>query len=212
MMQNTSLDASRTPTCNPVIDPSTARELVYFGAAPLEVSEDEDTYNRLLTRVFDCLEPTDIMEMMWVRDIVDSQWEIDRCSRVKANLIEIRKYVESEKARDVRNGVSRIPKGTYQSMLLDHIEAERTKIDRLAAEAIEAASKVNFARAVALELNELERLDRMIMNAQARRDNAYFRLEKRRAAVVRGPATPMQDETCDARECDNHGADLEVAA
>jgi len=60
--------------------------LQYFGAAPLIPGEDTEAYNQLLVSAVSALKPDDLIEMMWVRDVVDLEWEIRRARRGKVRL------------------------------------------------------------------------------------------------------------------------------
>jgi hypothetical protein len=64
-----------------------AAELAPFGPAPLIEGEDGAAYNELLARISTAIKPADILEDIWVRDIVDLLWEILRLRRLKASLM-----------------------------------------------------------------------------------------------------------------------------
>ncbi len=63
----------------------------YFGPPPLFNGEDSSRYDQFLTEVVDFVKPADVVEMIWLRDFVDLQWEVDRLRRIKAHLISIAK-------------------------------------------------------------------------------------------------------------------------
>src|SRR5262249_9664763 len=54
---------------------------------PLLDGEDPAAYDDLLARVSGAVKPSDILEEIWVRDIVDLSWEVSRLRRLKADLI-----------------------------------------------------------------------------------------------------------------------------
>src|SRR5262245_13235162 len=58
-----------------------------FGASPFLKGEDSQAYETLLAQVCDDIAPSDAIERMWVRDVVDLSWEIFRWRRVKTELI-----------------------------------------------------------------------------------------------------------------------------
>ena len=64
-----------------------AAELAPFGPAPLIEGEDGAAYDELLARISTAIKPADILEDIWVRDIVDLVWEILRLRRLKASLM-----------------------------------------------------------------------------------------------------------------------------
>lgn len=177
----------------------TGRELVYFGPAPLIDGEDEKKYDQLLKNVVDFAKPTDIFEMIWVRDAVDMQWEIDRLRRIKAELINCGK--RKEKGDVLR--LLTLPNilgpadPNVDAPQMDELELllYRGDIDSLEkAAAILAAKgreteaacitqKVLNARAVAIKIDELECIDRILFTLETRRDNALHQLEGRRQRV-----------------------------
>ena len=57
---------------------------VPFGPPPLLEGEDVAAYDELLARVSEGVQPNDILEEIWVRDIVDLVWETLRLRRMKA--------------------------------------------------------------------------------------------------------------------------------
>lgn len=63
--------------------------LPFFGSPPLLPGEDTDAYEQLLTLVAETVKASDVLEMIWVRDFVDLEWEIRRLRRIKANLLRI---------------------------------------------------------------------------------------------------------------------------
>ena len=58
-----------------------------FGPPPLLAGEDFAAYDELLARVSGGVKPADIIEEIWVREIVDLTWEIFRWRRVKADAV-----------------------------------------------------------------------------------------------------------------------------
>jgi len=63
-------------------------ELAPFGPAPLIEGEDGAAYDELLARVSTAINPADILEDIWVRDLVDLLWEILRLRRLKARAVQ----------------------------------------------------------------------------------------------------------------------------
>ena len=57
------------------------------GPPPLIAGESPAGYDELLARVTATLQPTDVIEQMFIRDIVDLVWEVHRMRRLRANLM-----------------------------------------------------------------------------------------------------------------------------
>src|SRR5262245_33774304 len=60
-----------------------------FGYAPTLKTEDDETYWKCMEQVAKCVEPQDIIEWLWIKDVVDLSWEILRLRRLKIDLVEI---------------------------------------------------------------------------------------------------------------------------
>src|SRR5436853_2282023 len=56
-------------------------------APPLVAGEDTAAYDDLMARLSDTLKPSDVLEEIWVRDIVDLVWEVFRLRRLKTHLM-----------------------------------------------------------------------------------------------------------------------------
>ena len=61
--------------------------LALFGPPPLLEGENAAAYDELLARVSGAMNPTDIFEEIWVRDVVDLAWETFRLRRLKSSLL-----------------------------------------------------------------------------------------------------------------------------
>jgi hypothetical protein len=59
-----------------------------FGYAPTLKTEDDEIYWNCMERFVKCVEPQDVIEWLWVKDVVDLSWEILRLRRLKIDLIE----------------------------------------------------------------------------------------------------------------------------
>jgi hypothetical protein len=80
--------------------PAKAARLAMFGPPPLIIGEDADAYEELLARVSADVEPKDILEEIWVRDIVDLAWGLLRLRRLKAGLFNANAYPRGQRIQD----------------------------------------------------------------------------------------------------------------
>jgi len=126
------------------------------GSPPLVDGEDAERYQRLLAGIVKAVQPVDVPEWLWVRDIVDLQWEILRYRSAKAHLI------SSAEAEARRN------------LLLDDA------VDRFSSSDI--SDPAIIAHAIAARITDLRRFDLMLMSMEFRRDNAYREIEQRRGS------------------------------
>src|SRR5882724_10029447 len=60
--------------------------------APLIAGEDTAAYDDLMARLSGTLKPSDVLEEIWVRDVVDLVWEVFRLRRLKAHLMRAGAY------------------------------------------------------------------------------------------------------------------------
>ena len=65
--------------------------LMLFGSAPLLLpGEDDDAYHEFFSRVRTAVNPVDIIDEMFVADVVSLEWEVLRWRRLKSNLMQTR--------------------------------------------------------------------------------------------------------------------------
>jgi hypothetical protein len=153
---------------------------VPFGPAPLIEGEDAGAYDELLLRVSAAVRPADIFEEIWVRDIVDLVWEAFRLRRLKACMMTVgaRKALAQGLAPLVgwaqadglaRGWAARKP-GAIGSVE-EHLVTAGIGLEGIAAQGL------------CLELGNVERIDRMIMAAEARRNAALREIDRHRTTL-----------------------------
>src|SRR5438034_3991903 len=69
-----------------------AAPLSFAGPVRLIAGEIAGAYDELLARVTAALKPVDIIEEIWVRDVVDLVWDTLRLRRLKASLLAARAH------------------------------------------------------------------------------------------------------------------------
>ena len=163
--------ANPKPSTTPTSPPERAGRLALFGPPPLLEGEDTAAYDEFLVRISGALRPADILEEIWVRDIVDLVWEAFRLRRLKANLI----------TAVAHEGVKRILTpllGWSRANDLAEAWARRERsaikqVDELLASAGLTMDAV-MAQTLSFKLDDIDRIDRMIATAEGRR-NAILR-------------------------------------
>jgi hypothetical protein len=155
---------------------------VPFGPAPLIEGEDAGAYDELLVRISAAVRPADIFEEIWVRDIVDLVWEAFRLRRLKACLM----TVGARKA--LAHGLSPLV-GWAQADGLARSWAARAPGALAAVEEHLVTAGIGLegvvAQGLCTELGNVERIDRMIMAAEARRNAALREIDRHRATLGR---------------------------
>lgn len=170
---------------------ATARAL---GGPPLIGGDDRAGYDALLASVTATVGPADPLEQAWVRDVVDLIWEALRLRRLKAALL-----------------TSSAGKGLDKVLTSIGVSGNRAYdlVPRWAARRHDAVAAVEaeldaaglgmdhvMAQTLRLHINEVERIDRMVASAEARRaatlrEIAGYRAEL--AARLRRAATAIED-------------------
>jgi hypothetical protein len=146
--------------------------------------EDASANEHLRAIVTNTVKPIDCVEAILTRDFVDEEWEILRYRRVTANLI------KTAKAKALADALRQV---TCQDISVDdrvpeELASRWTKGDQDAIEKVrtlldssELTEDAIIAQAVSLKLDDIERLDRMVMTKEVRRDNALHEIERHRA-------------------------------
>jgi hypothetical protein len=162
-----------------------------FGDPPLLISEDPDVYWEMFRLFAESVAPRNIIEWLWVKDIVDLSWEIARLRRYRALLIEGERerknaYIEFKRenaaSRSLNNDLSRAA-----------IE-ERRNAPRLDTE----ADSANLLMSEYLDKYEI--VDKLLMAAELRRDRILRELDFRReriAPLLRKTSDELIDASAD---------------
>lgn len=173
--------------------------------------ENENHYDALRDGIIQHVKPVDIIEVMWVKDIVDLVWEAKRLRRWRNQAL-VHGRVEA---------AAELMRPAFQRTNSVHIEGiTGPSVEALAegwaignARSIEQVDKYlqerNLgpedvtARAYLLSLPQMERIDRQLFLAEQRRDALLREIERKRAAFaqrMRTAATDILDvEDIDAR-------------
>jgi len=164
-----------------------------LGPPALLDGENKEAYEVLHAKITGYVEPKDIIETMFVRDIIDLQWELLRWRRLKVALM------NSEQAVIIRDML--IPfSGTVDMPLL--IE-QWTKQDP---ETVEALKEVLASKGVGMDavegktlmrrLDHIERIDERAALAEQRRNRALRELAQHRekfAALMSAAIKEVED-------------------
>ena len=168
-----------------------------FGPAPLFEGDDSAGYDELLARVSGAIKPTDLIEEIWIRDIVGLTWEALRLRRARAALLTATRYV----------GLRRVLRPLCGTKAHDLSEQWARRED----EAVAAVDRhlvtagltmdAVMAETMSVEIELVEKMDRMIASAEIRRNATLREIERRRSdfAVRLRQATHGQDNVEEAK-------------
>jgi len=182
-----------------VISPS---EPDFFGPPPLIAGEDPAAYAALRHRVADAVRPKDILEEIWLRDVVDLTWDVFRLRRLKAHLL---RAAAHEGVRIVLAPLVRDKEYRGKGSGAEELSQRWARGDENAVEEVNdhlAAAGLTMdavtAQTFAAKLDEVERIDRMIASAEARRNLVLREVERHRETL----ATTLRRATEEAEDAE----------
>lgn len=203
----TSVAAPVAASAPPGVLPPEIREAL--GPPPLTAGEDQRLYERILTEMANAVAPRDFVEWIWVRDLVDVTWEAARARGAKAVCLQManRKGVMALLEACRLGGP---PAGLEQLAARDRLQHRADRLVR--GDVAELAGFGDELRALGLDsramagaaylaaLDGLERLQRLIDLADARRDACLREIDRRRDSLARRARAGVErvDEVIDA--------------
>jgi hypothetical protein len=192
------MSISTTSVSHPIANSATVSgqelelALAFLGSPPLVPGEDAGAYEKLQAVVSSTIKPVDYLEAIWTKDVVDLEWEGQRYRRVKANLINGAK--QEALANVLRPYFVHDPdwdpgEPSHQILALQWIQGDQKAIEKVQnyLGSADLTKDLIMAEAVSVKISNLERLDRMIMSSEARRDNALREIEHHRESFAVKP-------------------------
>jgi hypothetical protein len=160
-------------------DRTHVRRRNWAGEPTLLLGEDARGYDELLAEVSHVLVPHDVIEDMWIRDVVDLAWDVLRLRRIKANLLRVR---AREALREVLDPLS---KDAFK-LARGWFARDKAAVDGVERALQSAGLSMDTVMAATLrqELEEIERIEAMIANAENRRGTALSEIERHRASFA----------------------------
>ncbi|MFN3350027.1 hypothetical protein [Pseudorhodoplanes sp.] len=188
-MKRTGISANRKSEPAGPAQPDIDRLL---GAPPLFKGEDRKAYHALQDQVRNLVKPVDLIEQFWIRDVVDLIWEIGRLRRLKAKLM----------SASAHKGLHEILKPITGYDADDLVEGwaagDRTvvkKVNGLLAKA-QIDTEAIMAQTLLVEIDPIERIERMIAGAESRLSAVLREIDRRRdqvAARLRHAVAAIED-------------------
>src|SRR5262249_6159684 len=134
----------------------------------------------LLACVRETLTPADVLEQLWMRDIVDLAWEAMELRRLKADLL---KAAEGEGMERLLQQFSLEPATRQARRWANRVEDAVKSVESTLARAGMNGDHV-AASTFALRIADFERSDRMIAATETRRNAALRELDRYRATFA----------------------------
>ena len=155
--------------------------LAFLASSPLIAGEDAAAYDDLSARMSRMLTPSDILEQIWVRDVVDLTWETLRLRRLKAQFL----------TATAHEGLAMVLGPLLGAKTSDQVAPRWAARDAQAlvqVDAVLAAAGLDMdaamARTFALKIDTVERIERMAAGAHYRRSDVLREIERHRASFA----------------------------
>ena len=158
----------------------------------LSVFEDKKAFKQLMLQIAGAMEPRDYIEWLWVKDVADNTWDILRARRAKAVRLSLARKNAIRDIIQVHDN-----DGSFAMALeLDemHMSEAQGVVDgdvqakaRFAAilKRIGLTEQSVMDAAYNREIAHIERLQKLVDNAVARRDSILREVDRRRDATAR---------------------------
>jgi len=200
-----SATTSATPGATPAIAapanlPATLAHGTVFGPPPLVAGEDAAAYEALRARVAVAVAPADVLEEMWVRDVVDLDWEAQRLRRLQAALLRVAAHEGLAVVLTPLLGLS----GAHD--LAAQWAAGKRRAARRVRALLAAAGlgqDAVTAQTFAARIGDFDRIDRMIMQAESRRAAALHEIEFHRVLLAQALREALAAEDAEYQDEDD---------
>ena len=136
-----------------------------FGEPPLLRGEDVGLYNELMGQFAKIVEPKDMIEWWWVKDITDHSWEIRRLRRFKVLFVEV--------------GRDQLFEIIQMRMLPMDEEDEEAEAPKYVPPPVPDSEK-DLAHLLMYRINQYNSVDKLIASAELRRARTLREIERRR--------------------------------
>jgi hypothetical protein len=168
----------------------------FFGPPPLFVGEDPARYQAMRDQISTAVVPLDFLEEIWVNDVIDLVWEAQRLRRLKAALLQARMHQSVEKVLTPLLG--KYGYSEARDLARRWVASEKKAIKEVAHHIEQAGLTMEAVKAetLASNLDDFERIDRLIASAEARRDACLREIDRHRSglgAALRQAADEIED-------------------
>jgi hypothetical protein len=151
-----------------------------FGPPALIAGEDPAAYEELRARISAAVKPADFLEEIWVRDVVDLTWDSLRMRRLKVSFLMSGKVEGLEML--MRPVWGRRAEELSREAATGNRAAAKEADKHLASMGLDKDAPV--AGVFATRIYQFERIDRMIMNAEGRRNAALREVDRHRSNLA----------------------------
>jgi hypothetical protein len=162
------------------IEPNVTSDSIIYGPPPLWDGEDVAGYHEFRTQVYAAIEPGDVIERVLINDYVDLAWEVSRLRHLAANLVRAKVH---KGLCDVLSPL----KGPSQAKALSEgwLARKPDAVEEVKKVLTSAGLSLDTVRAqtFSIELDDVERISRMIEAAEARRNRCLHEIDRHRETL-----------------------------
>lgn len=189
------------PASGELLPPIPAHLDFLFDERPLLPGENADQYDALLRSIVQQVEPSDVIEAIWVKDIIDFIWEAKRLRRWRGQiLVQARLKAAEDLIRPaLRNadpfgddGIGGPSADELAAGWVTNSEIEKKRVDAMFQERGLTAADVT-AHGFLMNLPAIERIDRLASSVDQRRDTLLREIERKRASFAQQVRTAAAD-------------------
>ena len=175
-------------------NPSVIEHVLAVAPSPLLPGEKATEYRALAERFIATAKPKDAIEEMLLRDVIDLTWEELRLRRMKGELL---KASTRGGVYAVLDDIGHSDGGVlYRRELSERWASGDSEAQSEVASALSKAGltiEAIMARTLDVKLDSVERLDRMLASAEARRNNALREIDRHRETLGAATRRALED-------------------
>ena len=152
-----------------------------LGPPPLLEAEDAGAYRALLDQIREAVVPKDALEEFWVRDVVDLIWETRRWRRLRVKLFQAAAHLGLDKLLEPLLGF-RMNDDLVKRWARREPEAIKEVNSLLKKAGLDHESIT--VQTLTVKLDTFEKIDRMIMNTETRRNIILREIDRHRDVLA----------------------------
>jgi hypothetical protein len=174
-----------------------------IGPPTLLKGESIDRYKDLVSQVRNSIKPNDTIEEVWVHDFVALLWDMLRFRRWKTKLIRICAHEGLRPILKKLVADDRDPRDERALLLPSPADRLTDQWARCSPEALDKVSKILndaeidfesvMAQTMAVKLDEIERIDRLMTQNEIRRNALLREIDRRRLALAQRIMKDVED-------------------
>lgn len=199
--KNADADDRDAPAAGEILPAIAAHLDFLFDDRPTLPGEDEEHYDALLRSMIQQLKPADVIEAIWVKNIVDFIWDAKRMRQwrgrilMQARLKAVEDFITPALKNEDNLGFGMLAGPSADALAAGWVagrEIEKERVDGMLRDRGLSAADVP-AHSFLLRLSDIEKIDRLASAADQRRDTLLREIERKRASFAQQVRTATAD-------------------